>query len=153
MKAREAHREVIKHHKKEARSLYDSDFYAWTWDQARKLRAGQTIDRELVAEELEDLGRKQQQQLETRLDLLLTHMLKCEFQPDKHTRSWDLTIKEQRRRIQRMLAQMPSLKAVLDESIQEAYAIAVLHASRETEMLEDDFSSECPWTSAEVLGE
>jgi hypothetical protein len=130
---------------------YETDFHAWAFEQARRLRAGEPIDAENIAEEMEDLGRRQQDQLLVHLDLLLTHLLKCEFQPSKHTRSWDLTIKEQRRRVSRLLTKMPSLKKTLTEAIAEAYPIAVLHASRETEIVEDDFPSECPYSEDEIL--
>lgn len=134
-----------------ANTLYETDYHAWTFEQARKIRAGEAIDAENVAEELEDLGRSQQQQLENRLAVLLAHLLKWEFQPDKRTASWTATIKEQRIRVNRLLKKMPSLKAHLAESITDAYAIAVTFASAETRIVEEDFPSECPYTVDQIL--
>jgi hypothetical protein len=132
---------------------YEVDFHAWTFEQARRLRAGEAIDAQNVAEELEDLGRSQQQQLVNRLAVLLAHMLKWEFQPKKRSQSWTASISEQRVRIRRLMAKMPSLRAHLAESIAEAYEIAVTFASAETKIVEEDFPQKCPYAPAEILPE
>ena len=64
---------------------YESDFHAWTFEQARRLRAGEAVDVKNVAEELETLGRSEQEQLTNRLAVLLQHLLNSEFQPEKKT--------------------------------------------------------------------
>src|SRR5215467_9881359 len=133
--------------------LHEIDFHAWAFEQAQKVRAGEAIDKENVAEELEDLGRSQQQQLENRLAVLLAHLLKWEFQPVKRCTNWMRTIREQRVRIRRLLAKMPSLKAHLPEAITDAYAIAVAFASAETMIVEEDFPSECPYSVDQILSE
>jgi hypothetical protein len=136
-------------------TLYDEDFYAWTQEQAHLLREGNLggLDAEKLAEEIESLGKSQQQELETRLGILLAHMLKWEFQPDKRSSSWAGTIKEQRRRIRKLLNKMPSLKACLEESITDGYEFAVISASTETMMVEEDFPSKCPYAEEQILGE
>jgi hypothetical protein len=130
----------------------NTDFHAWTFEQARKLRAGEAIDAENVAEELEDLGRAEQQQLENRLAVLLQHMLKWEHQPERRSPGWAATMKEQRRRVNRLLAQNPSLKAGLAATIREAYITAVTFAAAETGILEEDFPAGCPYPDQEILG-
>jgi hypothetical protein len=132
-------------------NLYEKDFHKWAWEQARRLRAGEDIDRENVAEELEDLGKSQQQQLENRLAVLLAHLLKWEYQPDKRSRSWEGTIKEQRKRIEKHLHKNPSLKAELAETISSAYDIAVTFASVETGIIEEDFPMPCPYSIEQIL--
>jgi hypothetical protein len=131
---------------------YDTDFHAWAFEQAGKLRAGETVDRDNIAEELEDLGRKERHQLTNRMAVLLAHLLKWEFQPEKRSPGWTATMKEQRLRIRKLLAEMPSLKTYLDESIVDAYGIALIFASTETRLVEEDFPAECPWTQEEILG-
>ena len=82
-------------------------------------------------------------------------MLKWEFQPERreqHGRSWQAAISEQRKRIQRLLTDMPSLQPVLNESLNDAYDIAVTFASVETGIIEQDFPRRCPYTVEEVLG-
>jgi hypothetical protein len=132
-------------------SSYESDFHAWALDQARRMRTGEPLDAENVAEELESLGRNWEEELVNRLAVLVMHMLKCEFQPERHSRSWDLTVKEQRRRIHRILNKMPSLGEKLAESIADAYPSAVTFASAETGIIEEDFPLECPYTLEQIL--
>jgi len=131
---------------------YETDFYAWTREQAAKLRTGAPIDAEHIAEELESLGRSEEQQLTNRLAVLLQHLLKCEYQPERRSASWDATIKEQRRRVERLLKQNPSLQAKLAECIEDAYQTAVTFAALETGILEEDFPSECPYQPEFILG-
>jgi hypothetical protein len=116
-------------------TLYDTDFHAWAFEQAQKLRNGDPVDVENIAEELESLGRSEQEQLTNRLAVLIQHLLKCEYQPEKRTRSWDATIKEQRNRVQRLVRQNPSLKPKFAECIADAYSTAVTFASVETGIL------------------
>jgi iron-sulfur cluster repair protein YtfE (RIC family) len=133
-------------------ATYDTDFHAWAFEQAENLRAGKPVDIANIAEELETLGRSEENQLTNRLAVLIQHLLKCEHQPDRRTASWDATIKEQRRRVARLLEQNPSLKAKLDECIRDAYGTAVTFASVETGILEEDFSPECEYTIDFILG-
>jgi Domain of unknown function DUF29 len=118
------------------------------------VRAGEAVDREHVAEELEDLGRQARRELRTHFTILMTHMLKRQYQPHHHTRSWDLTIKAQRLEVQKLLKDMPSLQATLNEIMSDAYGAAVIHAAQETrELVESDFPAQCPWTAEEILAD
>jgi len=71
-------------------AAYDEDFYAWTQEQATLLRSRQfsQVDIENVAEELESMGRSDKRQIDSRLEVLLTHLLKWEHQPENRGRSW-----------------------------------------------------------------
>ena len=86
--------------------LYDQDFYAWTQQQAVLLRA-KGVWRELdygnLAEELESLGKRDRRELERRLEVLVMHLLKWCYQPERRerSRSWRSSIREQRRRLAR----------------------------------------------------
>lgn len=133
-------------------ALYETDFHAWTFEQASRLRSGKPVDVEHIAEELETLGRSEEQQLTNRLAVLIQHMLKCEHQPEKHSPSWDATIKEQRRRVNRLLGINPSLRSKLQNAVDDAYATAVTFASAETSILEEDFPVDCPYTVEMLLG-
>jgi hypothetical protein len=57
---------------------YDQDFYAWTMHNAQLLREGRfnEIDRTNIAEELESMGKSQKRALNSRLTVLLAHLLK-----------------------------------------------------------------------------
>lgn len=97
------------------------------------------------------MGRSEQQQLENRLTVLLLHLLKWRFQPNLRGNSWRLTIKEQRNRITRHLRKNPSLQAMLDETIADAYSDALIGAERETGLSETTFPTLCPWPFERVM--
>jgi len=141
----------------EARSAvndaYESDFYAWAQTQATLLRSGrlEQADIEHIAEEIESMGKSELRELENRLALLFMHLLKWQYQPTLRCRSWELTIREQRRRLRRHFAQNPSLKAKLSQAIDDAYGDAILEAARETGLDEDTFPSACPFTQDDTM--
>src|SRR5438309_592757 len=91
---------------------YEQDFYLWCHRMAEVIRAGrfEELDRENVAEEIESLARRDFAELKSRTRALIAHLLKRDFQPEKHTRSWDVTIREQRLAIQDNIADLPSLR-------------------------------------------
>lgn len=123
---------------------YEQDYYGWTQQTAQLIRHGNftDIDLEHLAEELEDMGANKERELENRLGILLAHLLKWRYQPERRGSSWRLTIKEQRQRILRILRRNPSLKAHLDETCRDAYSDAILIAARETGLPETLFPQE-----------
>lgn len=135
--------------------LYEQDFYAWTLKNAALLREGplETLDREHLAEELESMGRGEKRELMNRLVLLLAHLLKWQAQTNRRSRSWQLTLKEQRRQAKRVLRDNPSLKPLLIDITAEAYEDAILHAAQETGLEESVFPTTCPFTLEQVLDE
>jgi len=134
---------------------YEGDFYAWLLRNAQLIRQGQfsQIDRENIAEELEGMARTDKRQLASRLAVLLAHLLKWEFQADKRSSSWRGTIKEQRRRILKLLAESPSLKNEIENQLVDAYESAIIIASNDTGMSEFDFPSKCPFELEQILNE
>jgi hypothetical protein len=132
---------------------YEEDFYAWTAEQARLLRSGEltSIDVANIAEEIESLGRSDKRAIESRLTVLLMHLLKWQIQSKMRSQSWSGTILEQRRRIEKLLRESPSLRASVNEALAEAYSDAREAASNETGLPEIDFPSECPFTPEQVL--
>ena len=91
--------------------LYDTDFYAWCLTTAALIRQGKwhDIDPESVAEEMESLGRSQKRELESRLEVLMMHLLKWCYQPERRedSHSWYDTILEQRSQLTRLLRTTP----------------------------------------------
>lgn len=134
-------------------STYDSDFYTWTQQQAALLRAGRAaeLDWSNVAEEIEGMGNSQRDQLTSRLGVLLAHLLKWDHQPGLRGNSWRLTIREQRRRIARVLQRNPGLKGELDEIMADAHGDALLMAERETGLAEFVFPQACPWSFDQAM--
>lgn len=135
---------------------YDRDFYVWSHEQARLLRAGQfsLLDITHLAEEIEDLGKREKRALEARLLVLMGHLLKWRYQPDYPNRkSWRATINTQRRSIAKLLSENPSLRPLLPELIGEAYPGAVDLAVAETPFDYDTFPRSCPWEREQILGD
>ncbi|CAK0748785.1 DUF29 domain-containing protein [uncultured Gammaproteobacteria bacterium] len=134
-------------------SLYEHDFYAWANEQAALLRSGNLAAAEIerIAEEIESMGRSEKRELESRLDVLLLHLLKWRFQPSLRGNSWRLTIKEQRRKLTRHLEQNPSLKAELNPVIADAFGDALIEAERETGLPENAFPTTCPWSFETIM--
>ena len=82
-------------------NLYETDVFAWTQEQAKliKQKAFNKLDINHLFEEIEDMGNRHVDELESRLELLLIHLLKWKYQPNLQGNSWQYTIKEQRKRI------------------------------------------------------
>lgn len=135
--------------------LYDQDFYAWTLKNAELIRQGRLADLDLehVAEELESMGRSEWYELVDRLAVLLAHLLKWQFQPERRSNSWRLTMMEQRRRVQLRLKKSPSLRHEFDETFVEAYESAVLRAAKEMKVMESQLPRSCPFTAEQTLDE
>ena len=122
-------------------SQYSKDFYAWALNSAKLLRQGKfkEIDVEHIAEEMESMGGREKRELEHRLEILIMHLLKWQVQIYSRSNSWKATIKEQRRRIKRVLKENPSLKPKLPGEFSYAYETAIIMASAETNIPEKDF--------------
>jgi hypothetical protein len=136
-------------------SNYDIDYYAWANDQARLLRSGNlsNLDIENIAEELESLGKSEKRELKNRLVVLLTHLLKWQFQSIKRTKSWEVTIINQRIELADLLQENPSLKAQVEDLVKQAYQLAVNEAYKYTDLKKDDFPATCPYTQEQIFNQ
>jgi hypothetical protein len=132
---------------------YDDDFFAWTQEQARLLREGELslLDVENIAEELESMGRRDKRELDSRLEVLLAHLLKWQVQVRRRSPGWAGTVREQRRRIRKLLRDSPSLQAAVGELIPEVYAASRDTAGQETGLDENAFPALCPFTADQIL--
>jgi uncharacterized protein DUF29 len=132
---------------------YEEDFYAWTVEQSRLLRAGEfsAIDAANIAEEIESMGRSDRRELKSRLVVLVMRLLKWQHQPGGRSRSWSATIDEQRLQIEGLFAESPSLRPTTGSMLAEAYAIARARAIAETGLADEAFPEACPFTLDEVL--
>ncbi|MBN3938628.1 MAG: DUF29 domain-containing protein [Nostoc sp.] len=133
--------------------LYETDFYDWTQKQVSLLKTQQweQLDTVNLIEEIETLGRRERQELRNRLGVLLGHLLKWQFQPEKRSNSWLGTIREQRVQIKLLLQDSPSLKPYLDEVFFSVYELGLALAIRETELGENVFPEICPYTLDQTL--
>jgi len=133
--------------------LYETDFYGWIQNQAGVLRAGNfaSLDLDNLIEEIESMGKSHQRALESRLEVLLIHLLKWQFQPERKSPSWEHTINEQRDRLTDHLLENPSLKPKTPEAQVKAYRYAIKGASRETGLPVSIFPPQCPWTFEQIM--
>lgn len=134
-------------------ALYDRDMYRWTRQQARLLRAGRMseLDLENLAEEIESLGNRDYRELRSRLQLVLMHLLKWQFQPSKRSGSWRSTLRTQRQEISALLEQSPSLRRQVAAMVGKTYPVAVELAGDETNLPFDAFPRDCPYTAEQAL--
>src|SRR5690606_9741534 len=132
---------------------YELDFYSWTQQQAMilKERKMEKVDFDHLIEELESLGNSEERALESHLTNLFMHLLKVSYQPEKHTRSWDNSIKNSSFQSKKILKKSPGLKSKMLEIKNDAYFSAILKASSETGIDADIFPSICPFKLEEYL--
>ena len=136
-------------------SLYNQDFYAWTQKQAEALEQKLVLelDWQHLQEEVQSLGRHEYRELISRLGVLIGHLLKWEYQPEQRSRSWFLTIREQRRAIVRHLRQNPSLKSRITEAMLDAFEIGIDLALRETNLPLRTFPENCPYLFDDIISD
>ena len=134
---------------------YETDFYLWTQQQADLLRQGalSALDIENLIEEIEDMGASNRRSLGSFLELVLMHLLKWQYQPQRRGTSWRASISKGRNAIERTLEYSPSLKRQLPEMIVAEYRRARKEASLETGLSLTTFPDECPFTVEQITGD
>jgi predicted DNA-binding ribbon-helix-helix protein len=132
---------------------YEQDYAGWVEDTAQALEEGRfsEIDLPALADEVRDLGKGERERLESALRVLVVHLLKAKYQPEKRTRSWDASIRVERKHVVKYLKQSPSLRRELGEFLEDAYDDARIEAATQTGIDIDTFPETCEWTVAEVL--
>jgi hypothetical protein len=138
-------------------TAYDVDFFEWTQQQAKALAAGKAseLDWANLAEEIESLGKRDRRALRSRLEVLVIHLLKWRYQPERRQsgHSWSSIIRTQRRRIDQILEDSPSLRRQVSDLMAADYPAVRLNASDETGLSLETFPESCPWTAEQVLDE
>jgi hypothetical protein len=136
-------------------TAYEEDVAAWAQEQVALLRSGQwaLLDIEHIAEEIEDMNISHRHQLAHRMAILMAHMLKWKYQPDRRGRSWINTMRTQREAIAKLLKTMPSLRRALNdpERNDEMWKDALELAGREAGLT--DLPKACEWSLEQVLAE
>ncbi|MBF0203451.1 MAG: DUF29 domain-containing protein [Desulfamplus sp.] len=134
---------------------YETDIAAWANEQAWLVRNKkfELLDIEHLAEEIEDVGKSEQRELSNRMIILIAHLLKWQFQPERQSRSWQVTIRNQRKAIQIHLKQVLSLKVKLNDAewLEIIWGDAIYEASKETGL--DNFPETCPWSINDILSD
>ncbi|MBF0345169.1 MAG: DUF29 domain-containing protein [Nitrospirae bacterium] len=133
--------------------LYASDFYKWSLKTAELLRQGRfgELDIENIAEEIESLGKSEKKELRNRLAVLIMHLLKWQYQPDKRSKSWKSTISVQRVEIKFVLKDSPSLTHIVETIIEEAYEKAIVMFQKETRSSQIELPETCPYIFNQLI--
>jgi hypothetical protein len=115
-------------------SLYNIDENKWLEQQIGLLKTGDVsaLDRANLIEYLTAMAARDKRELQSRLTVLLAHVLKVKFQQTHVSRSWASTIETQQREIKLLLKHMPSLVPYVATIFDEAYEDAVKKAAAET---------------------
>lgn len=89
--------------KAHSQTLYDTDYLQWIETTVEKLQSQDyaNVDWENLIEEISDMGRSERRSLKSNLIVILVHLLKWQFQPEKRSGSWEGSIIEHRRCVQR----------------------------------------------------
>jgi len=135
--------------------LHEQDFYAWTQQQVHLLKDDKLNDIDVAAliEELESMGAREKRELLSRLEVILMHLLKWQYQPSFQGKSWKLTLEEQRLKLQDHFQDNPSLSQ--EESLQlvmdKSYRRALVSAEKETGLSRCIFPVDCPYSLKQIL--
>jgi hypothetical protein len=132
---------------------YDVDFFAWTQRTAALLRSGRfdELDVEHLAEEVEDMGKRERRELGSRVVVLVVHLLKWAQQPDRRSPSWEATIVSQRAELGDLLDDNQSLRPEVAGYVTRRWTVAVKQAAAETRLPAAAFPASCPWSAEQIL--
>jgi hypothetical protein len=127
---------------------YAQDLVLWYQQQMDLLKARRfdQVDLENLIEELQSAMNKERRELSSRLEVLLMHLLKCQFQHQRISRGWLGTLGEQRSEISKLLRSSPSLRRTVPQVVEEVYADAVSRAALETRLPRASFPIVNPYS-------
>jgi Domain of unknown function DUF29 len=133
-------------------AIYERDETAWLDIMASLIREGRVEDLDLpnLAEFLSDMAGRDRREVESRMVVLLAHLLKWSHQPERRSRSWRATIIEQRQQLNRH-ASRGVLRNHAESVLPQAYADAVERAAAETGLPPEKWPADCPYTFEQLL--
>ena len=132
---------------------YENDFVLWIDKQVALLRAkkfGQ-LDLGNIIEEMESIAKSLQREFRSRLRVLIIHLLKCQFQPEKKGGNWLGSIGEQRSELSDLIEQNPSLKRLVEAHAAQVYPSAAQRAADETSLPKSIFPLQNPYSAEQLL--
>lgn len=132
---------------------HEDDLYTWTVEQMALLRSRELnkIDTDNIIAELLFVGKDLLRRLHSSIAVLTMHLLKWDYQPEKRSRSWVLTVREQRRRIERLLRDNPSLRSKAVEVYEAGYADGRNRAIDEMAVPEGMLPLASPYVFEEIM--
>ncbi len=138
-------------------SLYDDDFYAWTEQQAVLLRRGPAaanrLDYDLIAEEIEDLGKSELHACQSLCEHIIEHLLKIEYSGlDQPVRHWRREVAEWRLQLKKKLTRSIAAKLDLPDRHREAVGL-LRYMEDEVPGLLQRIPAECPYSLEQIRAE
>jgi hypothetical protein len=134
--------------------LYQADETAWLDAMAELIEQDRLPDLDYghLREYLTDMAGRDRREVESRLAVLLTHLLKWTHQPDRRSRSWRASIIEQRHELARH-ASRGVLRNHAEAVLPDVYREAIERAAAETGLASDEFPAQCPYTLEQLFTE
>jgi Domain of unknown function DUF29 len=135
--------------------LYEADFAEWTRQNAELLRSGRAAEADLahIAEEIEDMGKRERRSLYRRMRQLIEHLLRWQYQPERRNSTWRRTIIMHRWWIGRLLTENPSFQPLLEDVVAESYQLASKTAALAISCPRERFPQTCPYALEQLLDE
>jgi len=132
--------------------LYEQDETAWLEATAESIRLGRLdeVDYPNLAEYLADMAGRDRREVESRLIVLLAHVLKWTYQPERRSGGWKATIIEQRQELEG-LVRRGVLRNHAEAVLADAYRKAVERAAAETGLGSETFPVQCPHDIEQLL--
>jgi hypothetical protein len=134
-------------------SLYERDFNLWVEEQVALLEAGafERLDVANLMEEIADVARSQRRAIRSDLVVLLTHLLKWQYQASNRSTGWAGSIVEHRRCIREEIEDSPSLAGYPGEVFERCYRAARDQAAAETGLPVSRFPQASPYSVEQAL--
>ena len=127
---------------------YEDDFQSWCYEQAELLRQRRFAELDLanLVEEIDSMGNEQRFALQSSYRLVVSHLLKWQYQPQLRSASWDITIARERDNIAVREEKNRALKENARTLVESGYRSAVREAAKETGLPRNAFPFDCPYT-------
>jgi len=142
---------IVKHTK--LADLYEADEVAWLDAMVELLRRGEhsELDYSHLQECLSDMAIRERREVRSRLGVLLVHVLKWNYRPNRRTRSWALTILEQQDQLENTFDESAVLRNHAEGILDDVYNRVLKQAAVATDRPQKSFPPKCPYTLDELL--
>ncbi|HLL30858.1 MAG TPA: DUF29 domain-containing protein [Allosphingosinicella sp.] len=132
---------------------YEADYAAWLDHQVALLKADRwsEVDKDNLIDEVESLGRSEFRGFVRAFEIVIAHMLKWDFQPERRSNSWIASIVEHRERIEQELEDSPSYRARTGEALRRAWRPARALAANEINLPLKQLPAELPYSFEDVM--
>ncbi|PIL43696.1 hypothetical protein CR105_18230 [Massilia eurypsychrophila] len=139
--------------KNQSSTDHEMDLALWYARQAELLRESRfdQLDVNNLIDELEAAVGNLRRELSSRIEVLLTHLLKCQFQPQRISRSWLNTLDEQRSQIAKLLDENRSLGPGVTDVAAKVYPLSVRRAVTQTGLPRSTFPLLNPYSKDQLF--